>query len=327
MSLRCLLSDELSNVALQLRKLVGTKHPLLKTAKRFIYDGTHTLQTRGLLVLLISKAAGQLPNTQGEVIENMVSGISQSQRILAEIAEMIHTAYLVHRGVVNLENITPADGPLKDMEFGNKMAVLSGDFLLANASTSLAKLQNTKVVEVIASAIQDLMCSEFSVFVNREGRSLMPENGVSMQDWENQTFLASGSLLAKSCRSAMMLAGHSEAKQEEAFNFGRNMAFTYQIREDLDIIEKRLHEELNALSAPTVLYYLANKEDTEFRHLLTDTRSNHKQICNKLVSSGSVEEAKRYCRIYGHSALESLHEFEDSEAKAALVNIVKAITR
>lgn len=33
LSLRCLLSDELSNVALQVRKLVGTKHPLLSTAR------------------------------------------------------------------------------------------------------------------------------------------------------------------------------------------------------------------------------------------------------------------------------------------------------
>ena len=33
MSLRCLLSDELSNVALQMHKLVGTGHPLLKTAR------------------------------------------------------------------------------------------------------------------------------------------------------------------------------------------------------------------------------------------------------------------------------------------------------
>ncbi|KAF5885488.1 decaprenyl-diphosphate synthase subunit 2, partial [Clarias magur] len=32
MSLRCLLSDELSNVAMHVRKLVGTKHPLLNTA-------------------------------------------------------------------------------------------------------------------------------------------------------------------------------------------------------------------------------------------------------------------------------------------------------
>lgn len=33
MSLRCLLSDELSNIAMHVRKLVGTKHPLLNTAR------------------------------------------------------------------------------------------------------------------------------------------------------------------------------------------------------------------------------------------------------------------------------------------------------
>lgn len=33
LSLRWLLSDEIANIALQLRKLVGSNHPLLKTAK------------------------------------------------------------------------------------------------------------------------------------------------------------------------------------------------------------------------------------------------------------------------------------------------------
>ena len=59
---------------------------------------------------------------------------------------MIHTANLIHKGVVNLSDLDPVlDGPVKDMEFGNKMAVLSGDFLLANACTGLAELNNTKV--------------------------------------------------------------------------------------------------------------------------------------------------------------------------------------
>lgn len=51
----------------------------------------------------------------------------------------------MHRGIVNLKEWTVSDGPLKDMQFGNKMAVLSGDFLLANACTGLAELNNTKV--------------------------------------------------------------------------------------------------------------------------------------------------------------------------------------
>lgn len=44
-----------------------------------------------------------------------------------------------------MADLTPKDGPPADMEFGNKMAVLSGDFLLASACTGLAELRNTEV--------------------------------------------------------------------------------------------------------------------------------------------------------------------------------------
>ena len=45
MGLRCLLSDEISNVAIQMRKLVGSKHPLLQTARYFffLYQNTMTV--------------------------------------------------------------------------------------------------------------------------------------------------------------------------------------------------------------------------------------------------------------------------------------------
>ncbi|XP_064145492.1 all trans-polyprenyl-diphosphate synthase PDSS2 isoform X6 [Loxodonta africana] len=157
MSLRCLLSDELSNIAMQVRKLVGTQHPLLTTARRLVHDSRNNLQLRGLVVLLISKAAG--PSSVDASCQNydMVSGIYACQRSLAEITELIHTALLVHRGIVNLNELQSSDGPLKDMQFGNKIAILSGDFLLANACNGLALLQNTKVVELIASALMDLV--------------------------------------------------------------------------------------------------------------------------------------------------------------------------
>jgi Polyprenyl synthetase len=79
---------------------------------------------------------------------------------LAEITEMIHTASLIHKGIVNIAPFGKQSADMStgggiaagnkstvsdDLEFGNKMAVLSGDFLLANASTGLAGLNNTKV--------------------------------------------------------------------------------------------------------------------------------------------------------------------------------------
>ena len=74
-----------------------------------------------------------------------------SQRSLAEIVEMIHTAGLIHKGIVNISSIVDdsssaiTHSQTDDFKFGNKMAVLSGDFLLANASTGLAALNNTEV--------------------------------------------------------------------------------------------------------------------------------------------------------------------------------------
>ena len=59
---------------------------------------------------------------------------------------MIYTACLIHKGVVNLSDFSPTDSIMEDMESGNKMATLTGDFLLANACTELASLNNTQVV-------------------------------------------------------------------------------------------------------------------------------------------------------------------------------------
>jgi len=86
----------------------------------------------------------------------MAVAVYCSQRSLAEIVEMIHTAGLIHKGIVNISSPLVSDSSpaviaaqpnsqTDDFELGNKMAVLSGDFLLASASTGLAALNNTKV--------------------------------------------------------------------------------------------------------------------------------------------------------------------------------------
>lgn len=96
--------------------------------RQLVYSNDKIHQPRGLLVLLISKAINK---TTSEILPN--------QRSLAEITELIHTAHLIHSGVVNIE--------MKDnnLELGNKMAILCGDYLLAHSCVSLAALQNAQV--------------------------------------------------------------------------------------------------------------------------------------------------------------------------------------
>ncbi|CAL4169353.1 unnamed protein product, partial [Meganyctiphanes norvegica] len=226
LTLRSLFSDEMSNIALHMRKLVGSSHPLLKTAKRLIYNGRNNMQTRGLIVLLISKAAGHLdPN---ELEQDKPAGVSHNQRSLAEITEMIHTAHLIHKGVVNLSPAVFSDGTtLQDMEFGNKIAILSGDYLLANACTGLASLRNTHVVELVSTAISDFMEAEFIGEFDTQGNP-MPTADFDINFWEEKNFKAAGSLMAKSCKAAVLLAGHGEELQERSFEFGCKIALAWQ---------------------------------------------------------------------------------------------------
>ena len=101
---------------------------------------------------------------------------------------MIHTAQLIHKGVVNLNyeetnegsspelpssatsllgkgdasntplvGVSSCNKPLASVnpsyEFGNKIAILCGDYLLAKSSTALAALQNSKASGTILNIL------------------------------------------------------------------------------------------------------------------------------------------------------------------------------
>ncbi|XP_030627454.1 all trans-polyprenyl-diphosphate synthase PDSS2 [Chanos chanos] len=328
MSLRCLLSDELSNVAMHVRKLVGTKHPLLNTARGFVYESRNNLQMRGLVVLLMSKAAGPSPAASEQLLPDMVSGIYPSQRNLAEITELIHTAFLVHRGIVNLKEWTNSDGPLKDMQFGNKMAVLSGDFLLANACTGLAQLNNTKVVELISSAIGDLVQG-----IYHENSNSTEESNLTVASWEDQTFLSHGALLAKSCQAAMELAKHDKEAQTLAFQYGKHLALGHKVNSDLQPFVKRGTDPVpfSLDSAPVVFHrQIVGPERwlQQLQQVKTITRQmDHTKLWEAIKSEKGVSQAVDLCCYHGNKALEAIKRFPPSEARSALENIACAVTK
>nr|XP_019940086.1 PREDICTED: decaprenyl-diphosphate synthase subunit 2 isoform X1 [Paralichthys olivaceus] len=345
MSLRCLLSDELSNVAMHVRKLVGTQHPLLSTARGFVYDNRNNLQMRGVIVLLISKAAGPSHAASDLLAQDMVSGIyprptnftriktMKSQRNLAEITELIHTAFLVHRGIVNLKEWTVSDGPLKDMQFGNKMAVLSGDFLLANACTGLAQLDNTKVVELISSAIGDLVQGIYNENSNNTEENGLTD-GVDVATWEDQTFLSHGALLAKSCQAAMELAKHDKESQRLAYKYGKHLSLGHKLNSDLQPFVKSSVGELLSfsLSAAPVVFHRQIVGQERWHQQLQQAKTLRNQLdYSKLLaaikSEKGMSSAVDLCRYHGNKALEAIQAFPSSEARSALENIASAVTK
>lgn len=63
--------------------------------RHLLYNGKNTMQAWGLIVLLVSKAAGHAPSIP-DVEQDKSAGVLHSQRALAEVTEMIRISHLVH---------------------------------------------------------------------------------------------------------------------------------------------------------------------------------------------------------------------------------------
>lgn len=117
---------------------------------------------------------------------------------------LVPLAFLIHQSMVEIQSTIPTSKESNNstLNFGNKLSVLGGDFLLAKASMELGKLENTEVVELISRALGHL--SEGSIVVAWQSS----DKPLTLREWEEHVFLLKGSLLANSCEAAVILLEH-----------------------------------------------------------------------------------------------------------------------
>jgi hexaprenyl-diphosphate synthase len=159
--------------------------------------------------------------------------ILSTQRRLASITEMIHVASLLHDDVID-ESPLRRNAPSAPQQFGNKLSILSGDFLLGRASVALARLGNNEVVELLATVIANLV--EGEVMQLRSPISGTAAEGPTDEAFEmymRKTYLKTASLMAKSARATVILGGCGHGKsawvKEAAYAYGRNLGIAFQV--------------------------------------------------------------------------------------------------
>lgn len=158
-------------------------------------------------------------------------GILPKQRRLAEIVEMIHTASLLHDDVID-NSATRRGNPSGNIAFGNKMAILAGDFLLGRASVAIARLRNAEVIELLSTTIANLVEGEFMQLKNTvmDGPDA---NRACFEYYLHKTYLKTASLMSKSCRATAVLSGVNDDVVEACYQFGRNLGLCFQIVDDM----------------------------------------------------------------------------------------------
>jgi hexaprenyl-diphosphate synthase len=161
------------------------------------------------------------------------ASILPSQRRLAEITELIHTASLLHDDVID-HSTTRRSAPSANETFGNKMAVLAGDFMLGRASVALARLRDPEVTELLATVIANLVEGEFMQLKNTASDEKNPSwTEQTITYYLQKTYLKSASLISKSCRAAAILGQCAPSVVEAAYQYGKNLGLAFQLVDDM----------------------------------------------------------------------------------------------
>ncbi|MBW4447292.1 MAG: solanesyl diphosphate synthase [Hassallia sp. WJT32-NPBG1] len=301
---------DLRILADNLKQLVGNRHPILYAAAEHLF-GAGGKRIRPAIVLLVSRST------------MLEQEITPRHRRLAEITEMIHTASLVHDDVVD-ESDMRRGVPTVHSLFGNRIAVLAGDFLFAQSSWYLANLNNLDVVKLLSEVIMDLASGEIQQGLNRF------DTNTSIETYLKKSYYKTASLIANSSKAAGLLSDVSQETAEHLYGYGRNLGLAFQIVDDIldftsstDTLGKPAGSDLISgnLTAP-VLFALEEKPylevliEREFAQV-----GDLEQALALIEDSQGIVRSRELAAEHAKLALEHLAVLPPSECRQALTNM------
>jgi all-trans-nonaprenyl-diphosphate synthase len=299
---------DLKVLAENLKSLVGARHPILSAAAEHLFSAAGK-RVRPAIVLLIARAT--MPGED----------ITPRHRRLAEITEMIHTASLVHDDVLDTAE-TRRGIPTVHDQFGNRIAVLAGDFLFAQSSWYLANLDNLEVVKLLSQVIMDLAEGEIQQSLN----SFDPKQ--SMETYLEKSYCKTASLLANSAKAAAVLSDLSPAQCEKMYLYGRHLGLAFQVVDDIldftsssETLGKPAGSDLAGgnLTAPTLYALeehprLAELLDREF-----EQEGDLEKALGMVHSSQGIDRSWKLAEQHTQLAVEQLADLAPSDSRSALI--------
>lgn len=178
------------------------------------YLGQHQgKQLRPTLVLLAAKACGH---------------VQQGHILLATAMELLHNATLMHDDVVDESDRRRGDDSVRK-RWSNQVAVLCGDFYLAQVMQLLHTVGDNQASQMVAQVVSTMCRGELAQLYWTSGKSVTQD--VYLDVIGSKT----ASLMAVCCElGAMPLSSSAPAPYRQALhNFGYHYGIVFQILDDL----------------------------------------------------------------------------------------------
>jgi len=305
---------DMEQMKVNLKNVVGERHPMLMAAADQIF-GAGGKRIRPMVVFLVARATATA---------QQMSDITEKQRRLAEITEMIHTASLVHDDVLDECNVRRGADTVNSL-YGTRVAVLAGDFLFAQSSWFLANLDNLEVIKLISQVIADFANGEIS-----QAASLF-DTDITMEEYMDKSFYKTASLIAASARSAAVFSGCDVDMKNAMFEYGRHLGLAFQVVDDIldftqteEQLGKPQGQDLASGNLTAPVLFALEKSD-ELRDII-DSEFQEPGALNRaleiIAEVGGIDASFRLAREEADLALSSLEGLPDSPSKRSLQMMV-----
>lgn len=270
---------------------------------------------RPLLVLLSAK-------TCGSVTDCTINS--------AVFLELLHTATLIHDDVVD-ETRERRGVPSLNAIFDNRVAVLTGDYILSTALIRSIQTGDLRIIGIISNLGRDLSEGEIKQMETAD-ESILDESC-----YLQVIYKKTATLLSACTAIGAISAGADKQTIEAMKKFGENIGYAFQIRDDIfdyykeSNIGKPTGNDIREGKVTLPLLYALKQESVKAGTMLEivltkDFTDEHiDQLILFAKEQGGIEYAKKRMTDFRNEAVRALDIFPDSPSRRALIDLADYI--
>lgn len=270
---------------------------------------------RPLLVLLSAK-------TCGSVTDCTINS--------AVFLELLHTATLIHDDVVD-ETRERRGVPSLNAIFDNRVAVLTGDYILSTALIRSIQTGDLRIIGIISNLGRDLSEGEIKQMETAD-ESILDESC-----YLQVIYKKTATLLSACTAIGAISAGADKQAIEAMEKFGENIGYAFQIRDDIfdyykeSNIGKPTGNDIREGKVTLPLLYALKQESVKAGTMLEivltkDFTDEHiDQLILFAKEQGGIEYAKKRMTDFRNEAVRALDIFPNSPSRRALIDLADYI--
>ncbi|WP_018660417.1 heptaprenyl diphosphate synthase component II [Heyndrickxia acidiproducens] len=245
---------------------------------------------------------------------------------VAVALELIHMASLVHDDVIDDSKLRRGKPTVK-AEWDNRIAMYTGDYILASALEYITKVEDLTAHQILADTLVEVCTGEIEQIKDKY------HFGQNLRCYLRRIKRKTALLIAVSCQLGAIAAGADEQVHKQLFRFGYNVGMSYQIIDDiLDFTgtEKELGKPAgeDLRQGNITLPVLFAMQDTAIKNELQHVhehmpKTELDRVIGLIKSSGAIEQSYAISQRYLSKALKALEGLPDSRIKKTLAELAK----